>query len=241
MSKRQNKSAQERQMEIQGARMFGKHVSPEKAKVLLVVTMIACLLPVVMGVQMWKQIPEVVETGLIGPGGKDDSLPRWGVVFLLPGLMALLNLITHVQLMVNQKRMTIPSPAVRLLGRWSFPVISVLFCSRVILGSAGIGEAFALPFLTPCILGLALLVLGAHMWDCPREAKVALRFAGCDNELSWRAVHRFAGWLWMVVGLLLIAQAMVTHGSTPATAVVILLTMVLPVVYGRLYAKNLTK
>ena len=36
----------------------------------------------ILGVRYWDQIPEIVETGLIGPGGKDDSLPRWAVAFL---------------------------------------------------------------------------------------------------------------------------------------------------------------
>lgn len=127
MSKRQKKTAEERQVEIESARIFGKHVSREKGYLLLAVTLVACALPMVLGVRMWDQIPEIVPSGLIGANGEDDSLPRWVVVFGLSGLMCLLNLITHVQLMINQKRMTIPSPQVRLVGRWGFPVISVIF------------------------------------------------------------------------------------------------------------------
>lgn len=239
MSKRQKKTAQERQVEVESARIFGKHVSREKAYLLLAVTMIACALPMVMGVRMWDQIPEIVPSGLIGANGEDDSLPRWVVVFGLSGLMCLLNLITHVQLMINQKRMTMPSPQVRLLGRWGFPVISVIFCTGMILEASGAEKALPITVVTPCILGLALLILGGHMWDCPRESRIALRFPFSLSDAAWRSVHRFAGWLWLVVGLLVIAQTMVTGTSTPAVAVVVLVALMAPVAYGYFFARRL--
>lgn len=239
MSKRQKKTAQERQVEIETARIFGRHVSKEKGYLLLAVTLVACALPMVLGVRMWDQIPEIVPSGLIGPNGKDDSLPRWVVVFGLPGLMCLLDLITHVQLMINQKRMTMPSPQVRLLGRWGFPIISVIFCSGMVMEASGAEKALPLTLLTPCILGLLLLILGAHMWDCPKDARVALRFSFCIDDAAWRSVHRFAGWLWLAAGLLLIAQAMITATSTPAVAVVVLVVLMAPVAYGYFFVKRL--
>lgn len=109
-NQKKKKTAAEREAEIQGAQIFGKHVSEQKGRILLVVTLIACALPMVLGVRLWEDIPELVASGLIGTDGKDDSIPRWMVVFGLPGLMCLLDLIAHFQLRINQKRMTIPSP-----------------------------------------------------------------------------------------------------------------------------------
>ena len=85
-----------RDLEIRGAEIFGKHLSPEKQRALLIVTLTACALPMILGVRMWDRIPEIVETGLIGPGGQDDSLPRWAVALLLPGLMCLLEAVAQV-------------------------------------------------------------------------------------------------------------------------------------------------
>ena len=126
-----------RQAEMEGARLFGKHVSRTKGRLLLAVTLVCCALPVGLGLRLWEEIPEIVETGLIGMDGRDDSLPRAAVVFALPGLMCVLDLLAHYQLMANQKRMTVPKAHVRLVGRWGFPIISVLFCGGMILQSAG--------------------------------------------------------------------------------------------------------
>ena len=115
-----------RQAEMEGARLFGKHVSKTKGRLLLAVTLVCCALPVGLGLRLWEEIPEIVEPGLIGMDGRDDSLPRAAVVFALPGLMCVLDLLAHYQLLVSQKRMTVPKAHVRLVGRWGFPIISVL-------------------------------------------------------------------------------------------------------------------
>lgn len=230
---KKKKTAEELAAEREGARLFGKHVSKQKAGVLLVATLIACALPMVLGIRLWNEIPEIVSSGLIGMDGKDDSLPRAAVVFALPGLMCLLNLICHGQLYGYQKRMEVPPAKFRLVGRWGFPVISVLFCSGMILQSAG-RPALSLSFVTPCVLGLLLMMLGGHMWDCPQDAKIALRFSFTENsEPAWRAVHRFAGWLWLAAGLLVIAETMVISGTTAMIVLLALLALVAPVVYGQ--------
>lgn len=239
MSNQKKKTKEERYIEIESAKMFGKHVSKEKGWALLIATLMACAMPMVLGARLWSQIPEIVPSGMIGVDGQDDSIPRWMVAFGLPGLMCLLNGICHGQLLLNQKRMTLPPASVRLVGRWGFPIISVLFCGGFILETTG-APALSLPFVTPCVLGLILMILGAHMWDCPQTAKIALRLSTCENnEGAWKAVHRFAGCLWLAVGLLVIGGAMLTGSSTLVTALLVLLALAAPVVYARFLPKRL--
>ena len=232
MSNRKKKEALPRDLEIRGAELYGKHLSPEKQRALLIVTLAACALPMILGVRYWDQIPEIVETGLIGPGGKDDPLPRWAVAFALPGLMCLLEAIANFMLLQYQKRMKIPPAFNRMMGRWGFPAISVLFCSGVILETSGQGLSWN--FYTPCLLGLVLMLLGSHMFDCPTDAKLALRFSFTENDpVLWKEVHRFAGWLWMLAGLVVIAWAMLSADTTFFSALLALAALVVPMLYGR--------
>ena len=232
MSNRKKREALPRDLEIRGAEIFGKHLSPEKQRALLIVTLTACALPMILGVRMWDRIPEIVETGLIGPGGQDDSLPRWAVALLLPGLMCLLEAVAQFMLLQYQKRMKIPPAFNRLMGRWGFPTISLLFCSGAILETSG--QGLSLNFFTPCILGLVLMLLGSHMFDCTEDAKLALRFSfTVNNPPLWKEVHRFAGWLWMLAGLVVAAGAMVTSETTFFSALLALVVLVVPMIYGR--------
>ena len=45
MSNRKKREALPRDLEIRGAEIFGKHLSPEKQRALLIVTLTACALP----------------------------------------------------------------------------------------------------------------------------------------------------------------------------------------------------
>lgn len=103
----------EQQVNEEGIRFLGKHVSREKAAALFAATLLACAMPMILGVRDWARIPQMVTTGLVGINGEDDSLPRWAVVFLIPGLMCLLNVIVHGQLMLHQSKMKIPPKQIR--------------------------------------------------------------------------------------------------------------------------------
>lgn len=229
---RKKKTGIDRELEIQSAVMFGKHVSEQKGRVLMAATLLACAAPMLLGARMWSLIPEIVESGLIGMDGKDDSIPRWMVAFGLSGLMCILDLIAHGQLLYNQKKMTLPAAHVRLMGRWGFPILSVFFCSGMILQSVG-QPPLQMLFVTPCILGLMLMMLGAHMFDCPENSTVALRFSFTKTNEGWKAVHRFAGWCWLAAGLFIIVCTMLQILPPAVDMAVVLAAVIAPVIYGK--------
>lgn len=216
--------------EQESARLFGKHVTRQKGNVLLAVSLIACAMPMLLGVRYWDAIPEIVPTGLTLPNGEDDSLPRAMAVYGLPALLCILDLICHMQLKINQERMTLPKAPVRLMGRFGFPIVSTFLCGVILLHAAG--RPFDLAFVTPCVLGLAFLMLGAHMFDCPKSAKLALRFSFTVPGDSWQAVHRFAGWTWLIAGLVVLAIAMTGLGGGMTLAAVVLIAGAAPFAYG---------
>lgn len=215
----------------EAARLFGKHVSLRKGILLFAVTSVACLLPIILGIRFWEQIPEIVETGLIGTSGKDDSLPRAVLVFGIPGLMWLLNAICHAQLALYQRRMMVPPTPVRLIGRWGFPILSTLFASGAILEGAGL--SLTAPFAVSCVSGLFLLLLGSHVLGCSRDTAVALHLPFIEkSDAVWNTTHRIAGILWLAAGLLLLLYAMFTLRYSVFTATFLLLVLLLPVCCG---------
>ncbi len=227
---RREKSEEQRRLEREAASLWGKHVSRRKGIALIIASTLACALPMILGVRLWEKIPEIVESGLIGFDGKDDVLPRWVVCFGIPGLMCILNTITHGQLLYNQHRGTMPPKSSRLLGRWGFPFISVIFCSGLIIQKSGAESALPFTFLVPCVLGLGEMFLGSHMIDLPPAARLALRFPGRSDEDVSR-VNSFAGYFWLTMGLILIVCAMGAFSFT-ILLTTILISLVLPFAYG---------
>ena len=210
---------------------FGKHVSREKALLLFIGTMLACALPALNGIRLWDRIPEIVETGLIGSDGRDDSLPRAVLVYGVPGLMCALNLICHGQLWLNQKRGTLPATPVRLIGRGGIPFISVLFVSAAIIRAAG--EKPDISFFAPCILSLLLMLAGGHFFDCPRSSKLALHLKAIEyKEKAWQTTHRIAGICCMAAGLITLTVLMLAGSLDLAVLGVTLLLLAFPIVYA---------
>ncbi len=233
---RREKSEEERSLEHEAAALWGKHVSRRKGIALIFASTLACALPMILGGRLWEKIPEIVSSGLIGLDGKDDSLPRWIVCFGIPGLMCILNVITHGQLLYNQSRGTMPPKSSRLLGRWGFPFISVIFCSGLIMQKSGAENVLPIPFLVPCVLGLAEMLLGSHMIDLPSTAHLAMKFSCCD-EKAVSAIHNFAGYFWLTTGLILIASAMWSLSYT-IVLTTILISLLPPFAYGFLRGRG---
>ena len=239
--KKAKKTPEQLEIDAQSAKMFGKHASKEKRTVLLIATLLACAAPMLLGARLWNQIPEIVPSGLIGSNGEDDSIPRWMVAFGLSGLMCLLNFLSHFQLKRFQKKMSLPPVHVRLMGRWGFPILSVIFCTGMIRQSVG-GQPLPLGAVAHNVLGLLLMLLGAHMYECPRDARIALRLPVVQNsDSSWNAVHKFAGLCWLAAGLAIIILSMISQMLSPLTAVLALGALAAPVIYAYTRPKDPTQ
>lgn len=226
-----------REQERQASRYFGRHVSFPKALAELLAATLCCVSPMLLGLRLWAAIPPIVPTGLLSAEGLDDSMPRAVLVFGVPGLFAVLDLICHGQLWLHQKAQKLPPLSVRLLGRWALPVLAVLLCPLWLLHAAG--EAATGTFYLPCALALLLLLLGARLFDCARESRFAFRLKGIEyKEAAWRKTHRLASLAWMAAGLLLLAVYFAL-GRLPAwSAAATLLLLLVPLPAAAVFAKE---
>ena len=229
--------AMTREQERAASRVFGRHVSPAKALSSLIAALLCCAAPMLLGLRLWELIPPVVQTGLVSAEGLDDSMPRAVLVFGVPGLFCLLCLVCHAQLWLHQRAEKLPPMPVRLLGRWGLPVLSVLLCPLWIRSAAGQGTD--LRRLAPCALALLLLLIGAHFFDCPREAKLAFHLRCIEYKAAaWQKTHRVAGIAWMAAGLLLLAVCFAFGRPGGLSAAATLLLLLLPLPAAHLFASR---
>ena len=226
-----------REQEKEASRLFGRHVSTPKALCVGLASLLCCLLPMLLGLRLWEKIPALVQTGLIGPGGTDDSVPRAVLVFGVPGLFAVLDLISNAQLWLHQKLEKLPPTAVRVTGRWGIAVLGTLLCPFWLLRASG--TSVTALFYLPCLLALLLMLLGSHFFDCPQGAKLAFRFKriACSEE-AWRKTHRAAGVGWLLAGLLLLALQYGFGRIPPLSALPLLLLLLIPFAASVLFSKE---
>ena len=226
-----------REQEIVASKIFGRHVDQKKAILLFVGALILAACPMIMGARLYDRIPEIVETGLVSVTGEDDSLPRWALVFLLPGIFTLGTIICHAQLWICQKKQKLPPTTVRLLGRWTVAVISVFFSSWAI--SRGADFPLSGMFYIYLLLACILLIAGGHFYGCSKDAAVAIRSDFTKlRDRNWNAVHNSVGLCCFAAGIIICFAAMLFDSVPPVVSIIIALLVILPDPLCHLLLKN---
>ena len=162
MERFRKKPKLDRKTERAVAAQLGKHVPPEAGIILLAFTTAACAAPVLLGLRLWNEIPLAMETGLVNFSGEPDLLPRWALVFLVPGLFLALNAINHLQLRKFQRQEKVPPRHTLFMGRWGFPIIGLAVCSWLIPNAAG-RENMIIPADAAWLLGLGVMFYGGKL------------------------------------------------------------------------------
>lgn len=225
MSKDKNSKAIARNEEIALSRFLGRQVTKEKAAAVFIAAGLLSLAPILLGLRLYAQIPEIVETGLTDAAGNDDSLPRWALIYAIPALFFVLTAICHGQLYINQQRRRLPPKQVRMVGRWTIPILGFFFGMWAISSAAG--AAISSGTLLLCALSVLLTLIGAGMFDCEKDAALGLRFRFVGrNDKVWRGTHRIVGGVLMAVGLILCVSSMLNGVPSLAAALTAVIALV---------------
>lgn len=216
-----------RDQEIAASRFFGKHISGTKALVLFLAAILISVMPAILGIRFWDIIPETVQSGIRDAQGNDDSLPRAVLVYGIPLLFTVLTVICHAQLWIHQKLQKLPSTPIRLLGRWTMPIISLCLCSYFMYSAAGL-ELPSL-FIVSLIAGVVLMLAGSARFDAKKGSLAEIKADYAQrNELTRKVAQRLDGGCYMAAGLLILITAMFFDGCPAAAAAVSVLLILLP-------------
>lgn len=74
----------------------------------IVLSTLICLLPIIYGLIVWNDLPELVPTHWGADGQIDGYSPKALAVFGLPVFLAFINIIVNVAIMADPKKSIIP-------------------------------------------------------------------------------------------------------------------------------------
>ena len=126
--------------------------------------------------------------------------------------------------------MKVPPKQIRVLGRWGIPFVGTFLSTTIIQYAAG-EAVLPLAFTVSCILSLAMMLLGGHLWDCPADAVISLKhaFTGTVQEGDlWKSVHRLAAVLWLAAGLAALLDTMLHSRLSAMGGIILLAALILP-------------
>lgn len=177
----------------------------KSVRITVVLTTILCLLPIIMGVLYYEELPEQMAIHFNSTGEADNYMNKNFVLFGLPILLAILNLITQFRLVTDPQKINY-SKVLLYVTRWLIPVVSIGAMSFTIL--VGIGKSINIGNIGPIIAGLLIIIVGNYLPKCHFNYTMGIKLPWTlNNEDNWNKTHRFAGFIWVVGGIIILLSA----------------------------------
>lgn len=201
----------------------------------MIITSILIVLPILIGLVLWNQLPEQVATHF-GYGGEPNgwSSKVFAVVGLPLVLLALHWICTYVT--GTDPRYDKYPEKMKKIVLWICPVISWI-------GSVGIyGNALGMDlsnmdFWMSLILGVVFVVVGNYLPKVKQNYYLGIKLPWTyASEDNWNKTHRLGGKVWVIGGLLLLVNAFL---KIKYFEIVIFVAMIfIPTIYSYLYSQK---
>jgi len=201
----------------------------------LILTTVLCLLPILLGLALYDQLPDMVPIHFDMKGTPDNYAPKAVAVFCLPLLMAALNAICHIG-MRKDKRTMEASPKILLQLTFWIPAVLSLILMPITL-FMGMGVELPIVLIVSLLVGLVFVVIGNYLPKCKPNRYMGIKLPWTfASEENWRKTHRFGGFVWVVAGILVILSAIINWPWVMLVA--LFASILLPTFYSWNYARK---
>ncbi|MGN1194797.1 MAG: SdpI family protein [Acutalibacteraceae bacterium] len=159
-----------------------------------------CLLPCILGLIMYKDLPEQMPVHWNMSGEPDNFAAKPFAVFGLPLILAFFHLVCHIGASFDKRRKNY-AKALEAMTYWFIPALSLILCPMTLLASKGVDVKIEV--IIPCLVGLMLIFVGNFLPKCKQNSTMGIRIPWTlGSEKNWNKTHRLAGRLWIVGGLI---------------------------------------
>ena len=206
-----------------------------KKKVIL--SSLGTLLPILVGLALWNQLPDTMATHWGADGNVDGWASKSFGVFGMPVLMMLVNWFCIWVTTKDPKQKNQGTKAFTLIF-WMVPMVS-WFAAAILYGTA-LGAELNVGSVVFAMMGVMFMVIGNYMPKVKQNYTLGIKVKWTlHNEENWNATHRFGGKVWFAGGFLMLLMAFFPEKYFVAAVFpLILLDGVIPVVYSYLYYKK---
>ena len=197
-------------------------------KRILMMTSLIILLPMLVGLLLWHQLPEQLPVHFNSEGVADSYQSKlWGVIFIYLFILAC-HWFAAIITSVDPRRRNISGKIFRLV-LWICPVISV-FAGLVIYGTALKWPWVNVNAMANLVLGVIFVLIGNYLPKCRQNYTIGIKLPWTLNDAeNWDKTHRFAGKLWMLCGILEIIVGFFPIVRFEAATIALILLATVPV------------
>ena len=200
-----------------------------KWKILLSVG--ATFLPTLIGLILWNQLPDTMNSHWGVDGAADGSASKAFAVFGMPAILAAANLLCMVATGLDRGNRDQNKKLMGIIF-WIMPVISLAVMGGMY--AIALGKPVDMMLIVPVLMGVLFIVLGNYMPKATQNRTMGIKiYWTLCNEENWNKTHRFAGKCWVAGGLVVLLEAVLPLSwFVPVMLTTIALLVIAPVVYS---------
>lgn len=208
----------------------------KKYKKSIILGCIVILLPMLLGVLLWNQLPDEIPTHFDSNNVPNDWSSKGFTVFGIPSILVLLHFFTVAVTASDPKRQNISSKLFSLII-WIIPIVS-LFVVPACYAYA-LGFTWDMDVVLNLLMGIIFLIIGNYMHKVKHNYTVGIKIPWTlHSEENWNRTHRFASWLWMLAGIVFLINIFLK--TDILVFAVIITTVAVPMIYSFvLYKKGI--
>jgi len=201
----------------------------------LLLTTLVCLLPLGLSAFLYGRLPAQVPIHFNLAGQADTYASKAFGAFILPLLLALVNVL--LQFVLNNDPKRDQGQPLREMSKWIIPILSLLITPLTLFKA--LDYDIRIEKVIPVFVALLFLIIGNYLPKCKHNYTVGIKIPWTlASEENWNRTHRFAGWVWTIASVLLLVSAL-TGWLVPAVSTVCIATMILgPTIYSFLLYKR---
>ena len=210
----------------------------KELKKTLTLTTIITLLPILVGLIYWNQLPEKMAIHFDMEGTPNGWSSKWFAVIGLPAILAVANALCTVLTETDPRRYKYPEKMMKLVY-WICPVVS-WFCAGITI-SYGLGnELVAMPKMASLFLGILFVIIGNYLPKVKQNYYMGIKLPWTySDEENWNRTHRMAGKLWVAGGIVLLLNFFL--GIRGLEIAVLIIMVVVPTVYSWAFSRKKDK
>ena len=207
-------------------------------KLALIISSIVLLLPILLGLLLWNELPDTIATHFNTEGVADGYSSKTFAVLGLPCILLIVHWFCIFVTSVDPKKQNIAGKPFALI-LWIAPFVSILGTFSIYNEVLDFAPNLNSSTIATLFLGFLFIVIGNYLPKCRQNYTIGIKIPwALHDEDNWNHTHRFAGIVWMMGGILIIITSLLNQ---PTISLIILIVMaIIPVIYSYLYYRKHT-
>ena len=203
-------------------------------KKIMILTSIVTLLPILIGVMLWDQLPDQIATHFGMDGEPNGWTSKGFTVFGIPIFLTVMQWIGMTATLQDPKKKNVSEKLLRLI-LWLIPGVSWLL--TITCYGYELGYCTSEPSLGYGIVGIMFIVVGNYLPKCRQNYTMGIKIPWTlHDEENWNHTHRMAGYLWIAAGIMMLGNAFLQKEWL--MVVIFVVSIFVPMVYSYLYYRK---